>query len=321
MSIQCIKPGMQTSLQDIGRVKLMHWGIANTGAMDRLSMVLANKIIANPDNHPVLEICLIGPSLLFSQAMSIAICGAEFKVVLENDKGSHVISNNQNIKISAGDKLIFGKRLQGARAYLAFSGKVNLTKTFNSFSTHFQAQFGGYHGRALNIHDVIDMYDCEVRTEQTIAPLPSSALLTAPQYSGKYILRCTSSVETNLFKQHQINSFYSTKYTVSSASNRMGLRLEGESLESLAIPDITSSGLLTGSIQIPPNGLPIISSVDGQTIGGYPRIANVISADQFTLGQLVAGDQIQFINVNVEQAHKLLKQQRSWLDTLIPHVE
>lgn len=310
MSIEVIKAGMQTSIQDLGRQGLMHQGIASSGAMDTFSMQVANKLIGNPTNHPVLEICLIGPALAFTQAMSIAICGATFELSVVNGKGSQKVTNNQLIQIQAGDKLVFGKRQQGARSYLAFAAKLSIPKVLDSYSTHFLAQFGGLHGRQLITGDVIELTGCQIRAKTKILKQ------ILPTYSGKYLLRCTSSVETEYFTTQQQRQFYTTKYTVTSASNRMGLRLQGSVLTDLPTQNITSSGLLTGSIQIPPDGLPIVSSVDGQTIGGYPRIANVISADLFALGQLVAGDQINFIQINIKQAHEILDNQHAWLTKL-----
>lgn len=316
MSIEVTKAGMQTSIQDLGRQGLMHQGIATSGAMDTLSMQVANKLIGNPTNHPVLEICLVGPTLKFTQAMSIVICGATFELTVVNNKGSQKMANNQLIQIQVGDKLVFGKRRQGARAYLAFAAKLAIPEVLNSYSTHFLAKFGGLNGRQLKTGDVIELTDCQSPSPASAyvtAPLARSKLLASP-FSGKYLLRCTTSVETEQFTPQQLQQFYATKYTVSSASNRMGLRLEGSALTELPAQNMTSSGLLPGSIQVPPDGLPIVSSVDGQTIGGYPRIANVISADLFALGQLIAGDQINFIQVNIKQAHEMLDSQHTWLN-------
>jgi biotin-dependent carboxylase-like uncharacterized protein len=311
MSIKIIKAGMQTSIQDCGRQGLMHLGIASSGAMDNLSMIVANRLVGNFPNQPVLEICLIGPSLLFTQSISIAICGAKFEVHIINEHGKRALPNDQSIGLEAGDKLVFGKRKQGARAYLAFAANLNLDQVLDSYSTHFLANFGGYNGRQLQAGDHIELNHCETRPPAKIPHQQQTP------YSGKYILRCTNSVETELFTAQQQQQFYATKYTVSSASNRMGLRLQGSVLTELPAQNMTSSGLIAGSIQIPPNGLPIISSVDGQTIGGYPRIANIISADLFALGQLVAGDQISFSHVDINQAHKILEHKQSWLTQLL----
>ena len=311
MSIEVLKPGMQTSIQDSGRSGYRHLGVAKGGAMDTLSMPLANWLVGNKATHPVLEICLIGPTLLFKQALSIAITGAQFELSVTSKNGkTRAVYNDQTIQLKVGDTLHFGKRLQGARAYLAFAAKLDSKAILGSYATHFLAEFGGLHGRALKSGDVILLRQCR--------RCPSRKLDKAQQqYSGKYLLRCTDTVESAQFSQEQKNAFYRNSYTLSSASNRMGLRCEGEPLTSLDLPEMTSSGLTQGSVQIPPYGLPIISSVDGHTIGGYPRIANVISADLFALGQLVAGDQIKFVAVELAQAHDILAKQQQALATYL----
>lgn len=305
MTIEVIKAGMQTSIQDAGRNGYMHLGVAHGGAMDTLSMQLANWLVGNKPEQPLLEVCLLGPTLLFTQAVSIAITGARFELsVVDKNGKAKPVHNDQTIQLKVGDTLHFGKRLQGARAYLAFAAKLDGKATLGSYSSHFLANFGGLHGRAFKAGDIIRLRQCrrcETRKQDNGAQC----------YSGKYLLRCTDSVETAQFSQAQKDAFYGNSYTVSSASNRMGLRLDGKVLDNLQLAEMVSSGLTQGSVQIPPSGLPIVSSVDGQTIGGYSRIANVISADLFALGQLVAGDQINFAYVTVAQAHDILVKQQS----------
>ncbi|MDU0356035.1 biotin-dependent carboxyltransferase family protein [Paraglaciecola aquimarina] len=310
MSIEVIKGGMQTSIQDQGRHLCMQWGIAQGGAMDTLSMSIANLLLGNCQHHPVLEICLMGPSLHFTTAISIAICGAKFQLTVENKSGQRPVFNDQTINLSPGDTLHFGKRIEGARAYLAFAGQLTVSKIQQSYATHFLAKFGGTHGRALVADDRIELTNCELRAAKQLQTKHQQ------HYSGKYLLRCIDGPEKALFNKRQATAFYQTDYKVSNASNRMGLRLDGLALEDMNFADMTSSGLLPGSIQIPANGLPIISSVDGQTIGGYPRIANVIRADLFALGQLLAGDSIRFVQVDLEQASTLYIDQQDWLATI-----
>ncbi|WP_158967250.1 biotin-dependent carboxyltransferase family protein [Paraglaciecola sp. L3A3] len=311
MSIKVLKAGMQTSIQDQGRQQVMHLGIAKGGAIDTLSMSIANLLLGNPLSHPVLEICLMGPSLLFTETISIAICGAQFQLTVIKKNGERPVHNDQTIQLVAGDILHFGKRQQGARAYLAFSGELTINKIMNSYSTHFLAAFGGVQGRALQTGDTIELVNSEQRPKQKLQQEHQR------YYSGKYLLRCTDTVESKHFSPQQTHAFYHNDYKVSNSANRMGLRLEGPVLKQLLQADITSSGLLPGSIQIPANGLPIISSVDGQTIGGYPRIAHVITADLFALGQLLAGDQINFVKIEIDQAHTILAEQVNWLENII----
>ncbi|MEP7706128.1 biotin-dependent carboxyltransferase family protein [Paraglaciecola sp. 25GB23A] len=308
MSIEVIKPGLQSSIQDRGRTGYMHLGVAKGGAMDPLSMTLANWLVGNAPTNPVLEICLLGPTLRFEQAVSVAVSGAKFELEVYNKEGVRSAVNvNQTIQLNSGDTLAFGKRLQGARAYMAVAATFNYSAVLGSCATHISAKFAGLEGRALQAGDQLSVSQCEVRETRN---LPSHM---TQQYSGNYILRCVPSVETTDFSSEQLSDFYATSYLLRSDSNRMGLRFDAEPLDMKHMDEMVSSGLSQGSVQLPSSGLPIISSVDGQTIGGYPRIANVISADLFALGQLVAGDKVNFCLVSLEQAHDIYASQQRQL--------
>ena len=233
--------------------------------------------------------------------MLISITGAQFNLNL-NDKP---VAINSVIKIKSGDILTFGKLISGARAYLSVSHSIKVPKVFNSYATHLTANFGGFNGRAFKQGDKLETqapYNNQV-DKRSLPKYVSNA------YLGSYILRCTASVETDLFTNTQIADFFNKKYIVNANSNRMGIRLNESALVFKQPIEITSSGLMQGSIQITPTGLPVISSVDGQTIGGYPRIANVITADLPLLGQLKAGDKVSFIFIPFNSAKKILAKQ------------
>jgi len=312
-----IKSGLQTSIQDLGRIGQMHLGIACGGAMDPDSLKMANWLVNNPADTPAIEVTLIGPTIRFSQAAVIAICGAEFELFLNQ----RPIKSFQPVQVKRDDILVFGQRLSGCRAYLAISRKLNLKRVLSSYSTHLLAKFGGYKGRPL-----LDGDELNLLVDKTIVVKPNETdkhfeKRSIPSdlranYSGHYYLRCVSSVESSQFSESQLDYFYKQSYQIDPQSNRMGIRLiGGESVMENKI-QITSSGLTQGSIQLPPSGQPIISSVDGQTIGGYPRIANVISADLALLGQLTAGNIINFVKVEPEQGIQLLQEKQQLLSIL-----
>jgi biotin-dependent carboxylase-like uncharacterized protein len=307
MSLRFIKPGMQTSIQDAGRSGFMHQGIAESGAMDPLSLQLANWLVSNPINHAAIEVTLVGPTIEFTESLSLAICGAEFDLSLNEEQ----VFNNETIHVRAGDVLSFKRLQQGTRAYLAIGGKLDVNSCFASQSTHLTALFGGYKGRQFKSNDVLEVL---ARKEIKTRNLPQAY---QPSFTGNYLLRCCPSIETEYFEQDSVDAFYGSTFTVSNDSNRMGLRLEGEPVPLNTSLEIISSGLTQGSIQIPVSGLPIISAVDGQTIGGYPRIANVISSDLNILGQLKAGDKIGCLSVTREKAWHYLKQKQNFLDKLL----
>lgn len=300
MYVEVLQAGLQTSVQDDGRPGYMHLGVAKGGAMDTFSMQLANWLVGNPPNQAVLEICLTGPSLRFSHGVSVAIAGAKFELCIISQAGKQSLVNvEQTIQLNAGDTLIFAKRLQGARAYLAVAAQFACCSVLGSLATHFSAKFGGFDGRALQKGDKLFLRDAKLQKIKTLA----SELVQ--QYSGNYVLRCVPGVETNQFSEAQQTAFFNTRYSLRSDSNRVGLRFAGQPLDLHSMQDMISSGLTQGSVQIPPSGLPIVSSVDGQTIGGYPRIANVISADLFALGQIAPGDKVRFSLVSAEHAQNL----------------
>jgi len=298
MSLFFIKAGLQTSIQDLGRKGLMHLGISQSGTMDSVSMKKANWLVNKPINSTVIEVTLIGPKIQFLNDISFAICGAEFDLYLNGN----LVFNDELIHAHKGDVLEFDKLLSGARAYMAFSGKLNLSTLLNSYSTHLTSQFGGFQNRQLKDSDSLDLTPTPIIEKRKL----SSKYKTS--YSGNYLLRCVESVESNQFSQSQTEQFFSQNFAVTVDSNRMGIRLKGQPLLFETYQEIVSSGLVQGSIQIPLSGQAIISSVDGQTMGGYPRIANIISADLPLLGQLKAGDKINFILVDDSYATNALNQ-------------
>ncbi len=307
MSIRFITSGLQTSLQDSGRSGQMQNGIARSGAMDNSALQIANWLVSNSLNAPAIEITLTGPKIEFLANMSIAIAGAEFELFLNGN----MVFNNEVISVKKGDLLEFDNRVNGARAYLAFSADVDLTNLLNSFSTNLTAQFGGFKGRAFQKNDHLPL--------KNFRSPPTKILPTSLKtyYSGNYLFRCVKSVESEWFEAPQWQQFFSQAFQVSAKSNRMGIRLSGTTLKLLDMPQIKSGGVVPGSIQIPASGEPIIAAVDGQTIGGYPRIANVISCDLDLLGQLVPDDKVNFVYIERKHALTLYQKKLTHLKTLI----
>jgi len=305
MSLYFIKAGLQTSIQDSGRHGFMHLGISHSGAMDKNSQQMANRLVDKPPDSAVLEITLIGPTIRFDSATSIAICGARFNLTLNNQP----VANNETIKVAKDDELEFKQALNGARAYLAFAGELSLKRILKSYSTHLTAKLGGFENRQITDGDHL-----ETKGDRLLAYKKVPEQLDF-NYSGNYLLRCVASVESELFSPQQTEQFFSQKYQVTSELNRMGIKLQGDPLKFENKLEIVSSGLTQGSIQITPSGQPIISSVDGQTIGGYPRIANIISTDLPLLGQITAGDQLRFTQVDQAFAESSLRAAQKLLDS------
>ena len=297
MSLRILKPGLQTTIQDAGRPGNLRWGLARGGAADSFAMALANLLLGNTKSHPCLEVALTGPELEFTCDISIAVCGAHFEL-FHNEVA---VENDRVLQIRAGDNLRFGVLKSGARAYIALAGEIDLPRQMDSLSTHVISGFGGLSGRALKAGDQLPL-----RNSQTVKArrLPAQYRLN---YRARPLLRTVPGLEAQYFSGDAQTQFFGGGFRVSPQSNRMGIRLQGEPLPVDGIPQQISSALCPGTVQVPPNGQPIISFVEGQTIGGYPRIAHVISADLHRLGQLVAGARLDFEEISVDTAQYILR--------------
>ncbi|MFA0810527.1 biotin-dependent carboxyltransferase family protein [Microbulbifer epialgicus] len=309
MSITFTRAGLQTSIQDSGRPGQMHYGIPLGGAADVLSMKLANLLLGNPLNNPVLEITLIGPRIEFDCDISIVITGAQFKVFLNKNP----VDNFKTIQVEHGDILDFSKLNSGARSYIGFSAKISVPRILKSAATHLISNFGGRNNGAIKDGDTLYFENSRIAKNRQLEQRYQPIYTTHPQ------LRVVDGPERNTFTQETIENFFNTTYDISAQSNRMGIRLTPSITPTSGVQTETSeqmisSGLLQGSIQIPPNGEPIISFIEGQTIGGYPRIANVIRADLHRLGQLKARDRVNFQIVSLAQANRILREKQHFLE-------
>ncbi|MFC6634534.1 biotin-dependent carboxyltransferase family protein [Microbulbifer taiwanensis] len=305
--MRIIRAGLQTSVQDLGRSGSMRYGVPRGGAADPVAMQLANLLLGNPPGNPVLEVTLDGPSIEFQCDISIAIVGAQFDLALNGEP----VECDRVLQIESGDRLTFGRLLSGARAYIALAGQMKLPAIFGSHSTSIIAGFGGLCGRAIEKGDAIEILEARTVDHRRLEGEYRLRYTRHPQ------LRVVTGAEENHFGREAIDHFYSQTYQVTAQSNRMGIRLAGDALRRGNQSQVVSSGLCPGTVQIPPDGRPIISFIEGQTIGGYPRIAHVISADLHLLGQLQANDRLDFTPVSVAQAHKILEVKSGLLERLM----
>ncbi|AUD78167.1 urea amidolyase [Kangiella profundi] len=296
MSINFIKAGMQTSLQDLGRPGFRRFGIPNNGALDPVSLQIANWLVSKPLNSACLEITQAGPVIEFTQDMAIAVTGAHFELSIDDIP----VDMHQTLLVNKGERLAFGKLVNGARAYLAFSAEPDLPKIMESYSTNLMANFGGYEGKAFKNNNTLPLTNIvNPKTKKT----PKELQL---EFGDNYQIRFVEGREWSDFSNATQNSFMDSGYKVTSQSNRMGMRLKGEVLKTTETLSMTTAPITPGTIQIPPDGQPIITLADGQTTGGYPRIGQVITADLSILGQLKANDSISFQCIDVDDAIDLL---------------
>ncbi|WP_417446998.1 biotin-dependent carboxyltransferase family protein [Kangiella sp.] len=307
MSIHFLKGGLQTSLQDLGRHGFRRYGIPNNGALDPVSLQIANWLVSKPLDSACLEITQAGPVLEFTQNLAIAVTGAHFELLL-NDRS---VPMHETLFVKKGDQLKFGKLLNGARAYLAFSAEPNVPKIMESYSTNFMANFGGLGGRVFRNDDTLSLNNCFIPETRTT---PRDLQL---QFGDNYQIRFIQGREWSCFSHEIQQAFLDSAYHVTSQSNRMGMRLKGSAVKTEQSLSMTTTPITAGTIQIPPDGQPIITLADGQTTGGYPRMGQVITADLPVLGQLKANDSISFQEVEIKDALDLLSQKNSMFNRLL----
>ena len=295
--IMILEPGLMTTVQDLGRSGFRSSGVPSSGAADRVSAILANSILGNPENVAVLEYTLLGPTLQFKTDCFIAIAGA-----INNS-----LARLRPIRVRQGDTVHLGHVTKGCRGYLAVAGGICVQPVLNSCSTYMAAKFGGYDGRSLQAGDQLAIGEPLVTSFSTtwslandVAPLPKSP--------------CTLRILTEGPVSAAHRAMTNTTMDVSAQSDRMGIRFHG------ALPPLPATSLsravLPGTIQLPPDGNPILLLCDAQTIGGYPVLGHIIAADLPRAAQLRPGDTVCFSETTLAEAHRLLRHQHNVLATV-----
>ena len=312
-SIRVIKPGWCTTVQDLGRHGYQHYGVSVSGAMDRLALVIANRLVKNEDAAAALEITLVGPELLFNQAAVIAITGADLSPAIDR----HSVPMWTAVAIPAGSCLTFGRRRSGARSYLAVAGGFDVPLLWGSRSTHVATCSGGFNGRALMADDTLQIGRIAQRGEW---PRIGATLAhdNRPIYSDSPSLRVVLGPQQ--IGARALSGLTNGPYRVTSQSDRMGYRLEGQRLSDLPAHRQISDGTAMGAIQVPPNGQPILLMADAPTTGGYPKLAVVISADLPQAAQLQPGDTVTFRITTLAEAETALAHQWRQMNKVLPQV-
>ena len=297
-------PGLQTTVQDLGRPGLGPAGVSPSGAADPLSLRLGNRLVANEESAAGLEMLLLGGTFIFPQGAALALTGSDFGAVL--DDGNLAVGTA--VQVRSGQTLRLGPTTSGARCYLCVQGGIAVKPFLGSASTHILSGLGGFEGRSLRKGDVLSIGRASKRfRKRTVAPQVSE------NFSRRKVLRVTPGPQADWFSEASLRAFYAGTYHVGEQSNRMGLRLEGAALSQRGSREMITEGVSLGAIQVPSGGSPIILFVEQQTTGGYPKIANVISADLHRVGQLRPRDEIRFERVTFEQARALLIEQEKLL--------
>lgn len=305
MSITVIKPGLLSSFQDLGRQGYQHLGVPVSGAMDGRAHRLANLLVGNIDDQATLEITLTGPTLRFDAAACIAISGATLSPTLNGES----VPNNRPLIVKAGDVLAFGARKTGLRSYLAIYGGFDIAPTMGSQSTFLRGKFGGFKGRALQKNDHIGLRQplChrdldELNNAVWMIKVYLPAILG---FTVRHDIRVIAGPHADLFQSASLEQFFTSGYKVNAQSERMGYRLEGPALTLKSTDQIVSEVTSFGTIQVPPDGRPIILMADRQTTGGYVKIAHVATVDLPLVAQTMPGETLHFHELTLEQAQQL----------------
>jgi antagonist of KipI len=314
------KAGMLTTVQDRGRWGYQAMGVSVAGPMDGYSHRLANLLVGNTDDAATLEVTLTGPELEFADDRAVAIVGAEFEA-----------ASNAVVHVRAGQRLTFGRRIRGARAYVAISGGIVTPKILGSRATHLPSAMGGVDGRALKAGDELPLgpvgppegghYRTDFRNDSgrnDFGRNDSGRNDFGRNDSGRNgfgrndfgrndfgsvrlqadhsptLIRVLPGPQLDRFAAGALDALQSAAYRIGTDSNRMGYRLQGPRLEHAHGADIISDATPIGSLQVPASGQPILLMADRQTTGGYAKIATVISADISLAGQLAPGDELRF---------------------------
>lgn len=295
IEIEVVSPGAFSTIQDLGRFGYAHLGISPAGAADPLSLRIANRLAGNEDNAAGVEMTITGAALRFRSACTMALAGARI--------GTNAVPTFEPVEMSAGSVLECGFLREGARTYLAVAGGIKVPQLLGSAATHFAARCGGFKGRPLRRGDLLETWD-GAGAAHAADPAHLRALT-----SGRTTIRVSKGPQHHWFGADALTQFCAATYSVTAQSNRMGLRLAGEAVGRCRTGELLTEGVSLGAIQIPPNGQPIVLFVDQQTTGGYPVLANIISADLHLIGQLLPGDIVRFELVSIERALGALREQ------------
>ena len=308
MSLRVLKPGLFTTIQDLGRPGHGRWGVSPGGAMDPLALALANRLVGNSAQAAALEVTVLGPELVFDVEATFAVTGADLGATLDGAR----LAQGQAHRARPGQTLRFGARAQGARAYVAVAGGLGRSARvfLGSMATDIEAGLGGLGGRALRAGDAPEL--------EPQPPFQARTVRAGWErwYEPRDVVRFIPEAGTRL-PAEAIERFTAARFRISPRSNRVGYRLEGTPLPTESMGMQLSEPVAPGTLQLPPDGNPIVLMADRQTTGGYPRLGHVIRADVPKLAQLWLGEPVSFRAVTLEEARQELHEQQAWLEEAV----
>jgi biotin-dependent carboxylase-like uncharacterized protein len=306
-TLRILDPGTYTTVQDSGRIGFRQFGVPPTGCLDKFAHRVANILIGNPDKAAVLEMTFMGADFEVLRETDLALTGADMPLSVNNRPARPW----RKLRVKPGDRVHIGQARSGCRAYLALTGGVDVPPVMGSASSYVGARIGGYAGRPLQRGDIVTGTELEL--------LDDERYLTPdwiPRYATRITLKAIPGPQQRYFSD-SLATFFNATFTVSPQADRKGYRLQGPALEIKAgMPkSIISEPCLPGCVQVPEDGQPIIL-LGEQTVGGYAKIATVISSDLDLIAQAMPGDQIRFETVDIDTAYAMARQQRKRLEML-----
>jgi antagonist of KipI len=314
MPIRVGKPGLLSTIQDLGRYGSQKYGVIASGAMDAFAHQSANILVGNPELEATLEMTVIGPILLFDSDTLISICGADMFPTIN----SISVPMWRPVLIRAGEILQFGASRLGCRCYLGIAGGFDVPMEMNSYSTYLRAGIGGLAGRALKEGDQLPCKTPSSLGRQIMSKVFSisgqGAFVSVPWFISNHIkppyesnptIRVIEGPQFNWFDQESISNFVSKPFRIQPQSDRMGYRIEGPPLTLTKRRELLSEAVTFGTVQVPPDGNPIVLMADRQTTGGYPKIAQVVSVDLPLLAQAQIGSWISFEFISLREAQEM----------------
>jgi biotin-dependent carboxylase-like uncharacterized protein len=306
-TFEVIEPGILTTIQDMGRYGFSQFGVPPSGVLDTFSLRVGNLLVGNREREACLEITLMGLKIKVLKEVVIAITGGDLSPTLNEEP----LEMWRTHLLVEGDVITFKKVRAGCRAYLAVSGGFVVPKIMGSSSTYLSGNFGGLEGRKLRRGDILYTLDISPSLNKLGLRFPSDWI---PSLEKEVLLRVIPGPQDHHFTEKGFQTFCSSSYQVTPQCDRMGVRLEGPKIErrSDVEESIISEGLISGAIQVPGDGKPIIILTELVT-GGYTKIATIISTDLSKVAQLKPGDQVRFKPISIEEAHDLLKEQEEKL--------
>ena len=304
--LEIITGGALSTVQDAGRFGVMKNGFTQSGAMDSHSMKLANALLKNDLNAPVIEMTMKGLTAWFDDETYFCLSGGNFSAKLNENK----IERNTVYKAKKNDIISVGAATEGFRCCLAVGGGFKVPLFMGSASTNLKISLGGYEGRKLRTYDKIE-------TGTPSSGIKEGDCVPAADYPAVIEVGAVPGPQDDMFTGEDIETFFCAEYTVTSELDRMGIRLDGPELQSKSGKDIISDGIVFGSVQIPNSGKPIILMADHQTTGGYAKIATVAGAELSKLAQARPGNTIRFVKMSVEEAEELAVKEKQYFEELL----